>query len=457
MELKFYDTYDRRVREFIPIEQNKVKMYACGPTVYDYAHIGNLRTYLFEDILKRTLLFNGYDVEHVINITDVGHLVSDGDEGEDKMELGSKKSGMDAWELAKFFTDAFKVDLRKLNILPPDIWCRATDHIAEQIDFIKELEAKGFTYRLTDGIYFDSKKLENYGHLARLDVGGLQEGARVEKGERRFLTDFALWKFSPEGETRQMEWESPWGKGFPGWHIECSAMSAKFLGDYFDIHCGGEDHIPVHHTNEIAQTEAARGTRLANFWMHGYFLRLKEDKMSKSSGSFITLQTILDYGFEPLVYRYFLLGSHYRTQITFSWDGLEAAKTSLTRLYELAFEWGDPGQVHRPTLKAIQKDLNDDLAMPKALATLWQMVKSDLAPSEKKATLLEFDKVLGLDIENWNPKKLDIPEEVEKLVKERSRARKEKRWEEADEIREKISSLGYNIKDEGDVTKILLK
>jgi len=261
MELKFFDTYDRRVREFIPIEQNKVKMYACGPTVYDYAHIGNLRTYLFEDILKRTLLLNGYDVEHVINITDVGHLVSDGDEGEDKMELGSKKSGMDAWELAKFFTDAFQVDLRKLNILPPDIWCRATDHIAEQIDFVKELEAKGFTYKLTDGIYFDSKKLENYGHLARLDIGGLQEGARVEKGERRFLTDFALWKFSPEGETRQMEWESPWGNGFPGWHIECSAMSAKFLGDYFDIHCGGEDHIPVHHTNEIAQTEAARGTK----------------------------------------------------------------------------------------------------------------------------------------------------------------------------------------------------
>jgi len=301
MELKFFDTYDRRVREFLPLEQNKVKMYACGPTVYDYAHIGNLRTYLFEDILKRTLLLNGYDVEHVINITDVGHLVSDGDDGEDKMELGSKRSGMDAWELAQFFTDAFQADLRKLNILPPDIWCKATDHISEQIDFVKELEAKGFTYRLTDGIYFDSQKLKNYGHLARLDIDGLQEGARVEKGERRFLTDFALWKFSPEGETRQMEWESPWGKGFPGWHIECSAMSAKFLGDYFDIHCGGEDHIPVHHTNEIAQTEAARGTRLANFWMHGYFLRLKDDKMSKSSGSFITLQTILDYGFDPLV------------------------------------------------------------------------------------------------------------------------------------------------------------
>ncbi len=457
MELKFFDTYDRRVREFLPLEQNKVKMYACGPTVYDYAHIGNLRTYLFEDILKRTLLLNGYDVEHVINITDVGHLVSDGDDGEDKMELGSKRSGMDAWELAQFFTDAFQADLRKLNILPPDIWCKATDHIPEQIDFVKELEAKGFTYRLTDGIYFDSQKLKNYGHLARLDIDGLQEGARVEKGERRFLTDFALWKFSPEGETRQMEWESPWGKGFPGWHIECSAMSAKFLGDYFDIHCGGEDHIPVHHTNEIAQTEAARGTRLANFWMHGYFLRLKDDKMSKSSGSFITLQTILDYGFDPLVYRYFLLGSHYRTQISFSWEGLEAAQTSLSRLYELAFEWGAPGEIHRPTLEAIHRDLNDDLAMPKALASLWQMVKSDLDPSQKKATLLEFDKVLGLGIEHWTPQTVNIPAEVEKLVKDRSRARKGKQWQKADEIRDKISSLGYNIKDEGDLTKIVPK
>ena len=457
MELKLFDTYDRKVREFASLEQNKVKMYACGPTVYDYAHIGNLRTYLFEDVLKRILIFNGYEVEHVVNITDVGHLVSDGDEGEDKMELASKRSGMDAWELAQFFTDAFKADLAKLNILPPNVWCKATDHISEQIAFVKELEEKGFTYRLKDGIYFDSQKLKNYGHLARLNISGLQEGARVDKGERRFLTDFALWKFSPPEEKRQMEWESPWGRGFPGWHIECSAMSAKFLGDYFDIHCGGEDHIPVHHTNEIAQTEAARGTRLANFWMHGYFLRLKEDKMSKSSGSFITLQTILDRGFNPMVYRYFLLGSHYRTQITFSWEGLEAAKTSLTRLYELAFEWGDPGEIHQPTLDSIQKDLNNDLALPKALATLWQMVKSDLPPSEKKATVLEFDKVLGLDIGLWSPKRQEVPYAVTKLVDERQRARTEKNWAKADKLRDQIIALGYSIKDEGDVTKVLLK
>ena len=454
MELKLFDTYDRKVREFVPLEQNRVRMYACGPTVYDYAHIGNLRTYLFEDLLKRILIFNGYEVEHVVNITDVGHLVSDGDEGEDKMELASKRSGMDAWELAQFFTDAFKADLAKLNILAPNVWCKATDHISEQIAFVKELEEKGFTYKLNDGIYFDSQKLKNYGHLARLNIGGLQEGARVDKGERRFLTDFALWKFSPPEEKRQMEWESPWGKGFPGWHIECSAMSAKFLGDYFDIHCGGEDHIPVHHTNEIAQTEAARGTRLANFWMHGYFLRLKEDKMSKSSGSFITLQTILDRGYNPEVYRYFLLGSHYRTQITFSWEALEAAKISLNRLYELAFEWGEPGEIHQPTLHSIKKDLNNDLALPKALATLWQMVKSDLDPAKKKATILEFDKVLGLDIDLWSPQREEVPDAVKKLVEERLRARTEKNWVEADKLREQITALGYNIKDEGDLTTV---
>ena len=320
MSIRFYNTINRKKVKFEPITPGKVKLYTCGPTVYDTAHIGNFRTFLFEDLLKRFLIFKGYDVYHVMNITDV----------DDKTIKRANTEGMMINELTLRYTKEFMNDIKSLKILPADKYPRATDHIAEQIDFVKELEAKGFTYKLTDGIYFDSKKLENYGHLARLDIGGLQEGARVEKGERRFLTDFALWKFSPEGETRQMEWESPWGKGFPGWHIECSAMSAKFLGDYFDIHCGGEDHIPVHHTNEIAQTEAARGTRLANFWMHGYFLRLKDDKMSKSSGSFITLQTILDYGFEPLVYRYFLLGSHYRTQITFSWEGLEAAKKKIT-------------------------------------------------------------------------------------------------------------------------------
>ncbi|MBA59931.1 MAG: cysteine--tRNA ligase [Gammaproteobacteria bacterium] len=455
MELRLFDTYERKLRVFSPLDERKVKIYACGPTVYDHAHIGNLRTYLFEDLLKRTLIWNGYDVEHVINITDVGHLVSDGDEGEDKMEIGSKKSGMNAWELADFYTKTFKQDLERLNILSPDIWCKATDHIPEQIAFIEDLEKKDFTYRLEDGIYFDSRKLKSYGYLARLDIEGLKEGARVEAGDRRFLTDFALWKFSPEHSTRQMEWDSPWGKGFPGWHIECSAMSAKFLGDFFDIHCGGEDHIPVHHTNEIAQTEASRGTRLANFWMHGYFLRLDEAKMSKSSGTFLTLDALEDKGFDPLVYRYFCLGGHYRTQISFTQDGLQAAQTSLNRLYELAFGWGEPGKIHGPTLDSIRSDLNDDLAMPKALATIWRMVKSNLEPSAKKATLLEFDKVLGLNIDQWRPQKLDVPDKVRDLVKRRTQARRAKHWAEADAIRQEISALGYNIKDEGDETTIL--
>ncbi|MBT5155265.1 MAG: cysteine--tRNA ligase, partial [Gammaproteobacteria bacterium] len=248
MNLQLFDTYERKVRPFEPLVGNKVGIYACGPTVYNFAHIGNLRTYLFEDLLIRVLIANGYDVNHIINITDVGHLTSDADTGEDKMELGTKRTGMTAWELAEFYTEAFQADLAKLNILAPSVWCKATDHISEQIEFVVDLEQKGYTYATSDGLYFDSRKLKSYGHLARLDVEGLQAGARVKLGERRFVTDFALWKFSPPGEQRQMEWDSPWGRGFPGWHIECSAMSAKYLGDYFDIHCGGEDHIPIHHT-----------------------------------------------------------------------------------------------------------------------------------------------------------------------------------------------------------------
>ena len=281
IQLKLFDTYEREIRELHPIAGNEIRFYACGPTVYNFVHIGNLRTYIFEDLLRRTITHAGFTVRHVMNITDVGHLTSDADSGEDKMEVGSRRTGMTAWEIAEFYTKAFKNDLRSLNILEPDIWCKATDHIDEQIAFIRDLELKGFVYQTSDGIYFDSRKLDNYGHLARLDIDGLQGGARVEQGERRFVTDFALWKFSNPVEQRQMEWDSPWGVGFPGWHIECSAMSTRYLGDYFDIHCGGKDHIPIHHTNEIAQTEASKGTRLANFWVHGYFLQMKDSKMSK--------------------------------------------------------------------------------------------------------------------------------------------------------------------------------
>jgi cysteinyl-tRNA synthetase len=457
MKLQLFDTYEREVRPFEPLSGNEVGIYACGPTVYNFAHIGNLRTYLFEDLLKRVLLANGYDVRHVVNITDVGHLVSDADTGEDKMEVGTRRTGMTAWELAVFYTEAFQRDLARLNVLEPDIWCKATDHIDEQIRFIRELEDKGFTYETSDGIYFDSRKLNNYGHLARLDIDGLQAGARVDQGERRFVTDFALWKFSPEGEQRQMEWPSPWGVGFPGWHIECSAMSARYLGNFFDIHCGGEDHIPIHHTNEIAQTEAARGTRLANFWMHGYFLQLDNAKMAKSAGEFLTLDVLEEKGFDPRVYRYFCFTAHYRTQMSFSWDSLTAAQTALNRLYETAWSWGAPGEVSPEYLERYRNCLNDDLNMPRALAVIWEMVRADLPDAVKKATLLACDDVLGLDIASWEPEALDVPAEVSRLLAERESARDRRDWTRADVLRDEISALGFLVEDTREGAKISRK
>ena len=454
MTLRLFDTYERKVRTFEPLSGNSVGIYCCGPTVYNFAHIGNLRTYLFEDLLKRVLLANGYEVNHVLNITDVGHLVSDADTGEDKMELGTQRTGMTAWELADFYSIAFQKDLQRLNILAPDIWCKATDHIAEQIDFVRDLENKGFTYGTSDGIYFDSRKLNNYGHLARLDIGGLQAGARVDQGERKFMTDFALWKFSPKDEQRQMEWDSPWGRGFPGWHIECSAMSAKYLGDFFDIHCGGEDHIPIHHTNEIAQTEAARGTRLANFWMHGYFLQLDDARMSKSSGEFLTLDVLIERGFDPLVYRYFCLNGHYRSQMTFSWESLEAARTSLNRLYETAYGWGEPGDPDAKMVERFFESLNDDLGMPRAMAVLWELVRSGLDDRVKKATLLKFDEILGLEIVDWTPEEVAVPEEVTTLLRAREAARNQKNWVRADELRDEIIALGFLLDDTPEGTRV---
>ena len=454
MTLRLFDTYERKVRTFEPLSGNSVGIYCCGPTVYNFAHIGNLRTYLFEDLLKRVLLANGYEVNHVLNITDVGHLVSDADTGEDKMELGTQRTGMTAWELADFYSKAFQKDLQRLNMLAPDIWCKATDHIAEQIDFVRDLENKGFTYGTSDGIYFDSRKLNNYGYLARLDIGGLQAGARVDQGERKFMTDFALWKFSPEDEQRQMEWDSPWGRGFPGWHIECSAMSAKYLGDFFDIHCGGEDHIPIHHTNEIAQTEAARGTRLANFWMHGYFLQLDDARMSKSSGEFLTLDVLIERGFDPLVYRYFCLNGHYRSQMTFSWESLEAARTSLNRLYETAYGWGEPGDPDAKMVERFFESLNDDLGMPRAMAVLWELVRSGLDDRVKKATLLKFDEILGLEIVDWKPEEVAVPEEVTTLLRAREAARNQKNWGRADELRDEIIALGFLLDDTPEGTRV---
>jgi cysteinyl-tRNA synthetase len=445
--MRLFDTWSRSLREFEPLRPPEVGLYTCGPTVYDFAHIGNLRTYLFQDILRRVLQYNGYIVRHVMNITDVGHLTSDSDTGEDRMERGARRTGMSAWEIAELYAAEFKKDLERLNILEPAIWCRATDHIQDQIDTIRRIEANGFTYRTSDGLYFDTSKLPGYGHLARLDIGGLQAGARVEMAEKRNSTDFALWKLSPPGQKRQMEWDSPWGRGYPGWHIECSAMSARYLGDYFDIHCGGEDHIPVHHTNEIAQSQANSGTRLANFWMHGYFLQIDDSRMGKSVGNFLRLQTLIDRGYDPLAWRVFCLTAHYRTKLNFTWEGLDAASTSLDRLRASAFEWGEPGAADEGIRSKFLEIINEDLDMPRAVALTWEVARGSLPTPARKALILEFDKVLGLRLAEWRPEKEEIPAWVAALVDQRQEARQARRWREADALRDQMRAAGYDVKD----------
>jgi len=453
MKLRLFDTFTRSLRDFDPLRPPEVGMYCCGPTVYDYAHIGNLRTYIFTDILRRVLEFNGYKVKHVMNITDVGHLTSDADTGEDRIEKGSRRTGKSAWTIAEIYAQEFKKDLRRLNISEPQIWCRATDHIPEQIEFIRCIEGKGYTYCTSDGIYFDTSRLPDYGHMARLDIEGLRAGARVDLAQKRNPTDFALWKFSPPDEERQMEWESPWGIGFPGWHIECSAMAAKYLGPFFDIHCGGEDHIMVHHPNEVAQTQACFGTNLANFWVHGYFLQIKdvrtgeEGRMGKSVGNFLRLQTLIDRGYDPLAWRLFCLSAHYRAKLNFTWESLTGAETALNRLRIAAFEWGMPGTPDESYLERFVEQSNADLNMPRAVALTWELVKSDLPPPAKKATLLEFDRILGLGLAAWQPTTETIPDEIMTLVRRREQARQEKRWQDADTLRDQVRELGYEIED----------
>jgi cysteinyl-tRNA synthetase len=455
MPLALYDTWSRSVRPFTPIESGQVGMYCCGPTVYDHAHIGNLRTYVFEDMLRRAMVRNGYEVQHVVNITDVGHLTSDADEGEDKMEKGSRRTGESAWAIARRYTEAFVDDWRALHLLEPTVWCRATDHIAEQIDFIGELERAGYVYRTEDGLYFDTSKQDDYGYLARLDRTGLQPGKRVAVGAKRNATDFALWKFSPAGVTRQMEWDSPWGRGFPGWHIECSAMSAKYLGTWFDIHCGGEDHIAVHHSNEIAQTQAAHGTRLANFWMHGHFLTLDADaKMSKSNGDFVRLQTLQSRGVDPLAYRYLCLTAHYRSKLRFSWQSLHAAQTALNRLRHVYSGWPDGGHIDQDFVLRFDAEVNDDLNLPRALAVLWELVKSDLPPATLKATTDSFDAVLGLGLRDWRPVVSNIPDDIRELLNEREQARAERDWTKADNLRKTLNARGWRVEDSAEGQRV---
>jgi len=450
--LQLYDNYTRSLRTFEPLAAGgEVGMYTCGPTVYDYQHIGNFRTFLFEDVLKRVLQWNGYRVRHVMNITDVGHLTSDADTGEDKMEKGARRTGKTAWEIAQLYTDAFLQDMGRLNLEPPGVLCRATDHIAEQIAFIADIEKNGYTYRTSDGVYFDTAKQADYGHLARLDVKGLDAGHRVDIGEKRRPTDFALWKLSTPGEHRQMEWQSPWGVGFPGWHIECSAMAQKYLGDFFDVHCGGEDHIPVHHTNEIAQTEARVGTRLANFWMHGYFLLENDSKMAKSAGEFLRIQALIDRGYDPLAFRYLCLTAHYRSQLNFTWDALDAAATGLDRM-RTTFHGLPAAQAdadHAST-ERFTAHLNDDLNLPRALAVTWEVLRGDLSAEVRRTTVAAFDHVLGLGLETWVPQRQAIPEAVQALAEARAAARKARDWAEADRLRRELHAAGWEMADRPD-------
>ena len=448
--LTLYDNYARALRPFQPLDAGgDMGVYTCGPTVYDYQHIGNFRTFLFEDLLKRVLRFNGHRVRHVMNITDVGHLTSDADVGEDKMEKGSRRTGRSAWEIAQLYTEAFLADMKALNIEDPTVLCRATDHIAEQIAFIADLERKGFTYATGDGIYFDTSRQPDYGFLARLDKAGLQAGSRVDIGDKRQATDFALWKFSAPGEKRQMEWESPWGKGFPGWHIECSAMAEKYLGDWFDIHCGGEDHIPVHHTNEIAQTEARSGTHLANFWMHGYFLIANDAKMAKSSGDFLRVATLVDRGYDPLAFRYLCLTGHYRTQLNFTFEALDAAQTGLDRMRQ-GFHALPATPEASPDAALVERftdQVNDDLNLPRALAVAWETLRGTLPASTRRATLLRFDEVLGLGLADWRPSEVEAPGEVRALAEARAAARSARNFAEADRLRGALAELGWEMED----------
>ncbi|MBW2657875.1 MAG: cysteine--tRNA ligase, partial [Deltaproteobacteria bacterium] len=399
MKLHLYNSLTRRKAEFKPVQPGKVGLYTCGPTVYNFAHIGNLRTYIFEDILKRVLQYNGYRVKHVMNITDVGHLTGDRDMGEDKMEKGAQREGRTAWEIADFYTQAFKNDIARLNIIAPDIWIKATDTIDVQIALVKILEQKGYTYRTSDGV-----------KLSHQDIESLQEGARVEKNpEKRNPTDFALWKFSPAGVQRQMEWDSPWGVGFPGWHLECSAMSMKFLGEQLDIHCGGTDHIDVHHTNEIAQSEAATGRKFFNWWMHGAFLIITGGKkMAKSEGNFLILDNVfVKAGINPLVYRFASFQTHYRKPMEYSDESVQAARNGLLHLQnqvrQLAGAAADPDHLINPEHKSkFLEAVNDDLNMPRALAAVQELLKSNIGDDQKYTTILDFDRILGLDLDQVN-------------------------------------------------------
>ena len=457
--LRLYNSLTRKIEEFQSIHPLQVGMYTCGPTVYQFSHIGNFRAFTTADILARVFTYNGYDVHFIMNITDVGHLVSDADTGEDKLEKSAKKEGKNVWEVAEFYTEAFFKDYHALNLTRPATFCKATDHIKEQIALIKRLEEKGFTYETADGIYFDTSMFPHYGALSNLDQ--IKEGARVEiNDEKRNPRDFALWKFSPKDEKRQMEWKSPWGIGFPGWHIECSAMSMKYLGETFDIHTGGVDHKEIHHPNEIAQSEAATGKKFVNYWVHTAFMQVNGEKMSKSLGNTYTLYDIEKEGYDILALRYLYLQTQYRQEMNFTFNALDGAQNAYKKLILDVSRWDDPsvssGQavpagVFEDFEKQFLDALNDDLNTPQALAVMWEVVKSPYPSSPKMKTLFKFDRVLGLHIQELsyqlrNAQQI-IPGHIQKLVEERQHLRKLRKFNAADQIRSQLGKLGYEIED----------
>ena len=449
MALKIYNTLTRKKEEFIPINSKEVRIYTCGPTVYYFAHIGNLRAYLFMDNLRRVLKYNGYQLKHAMNITDVGHLVSDADEGEDKMLKASKRENKNPFEIANFYMKAFMKDIKRLNIDIPEIICRATEHISVMEEYLKQIIKNGYTYETKDTIYFDTSKLDKYGILSNRNVEEQKAGARVElDSEKKNPTDFALWIKAPKEHL--MQWDSFWGKCYPGWHLECSAMSEKYLGEVFDIHTGGMDHIPIHHENEIAQAKGYCGKIPAHYWMHVDFLQVNGGKMSKSLNNLYTLDDLQKRGYLPEVYRMFNFSSHYKKPINFTFEAMESAKVSLNRLREGYIRHiNGNDEVDEEEIKqfelAFLNAINDDLNMPLALSTVWDVVRYEKKSPKLAELLKKFDSVLGIDIEK--NEEIELPEEVKKLVEERKKAREEKKWELSDQLREKINLLGYNIKD----------
>lgn len=457
------NTLSGKKEEFKAIS-DEVGLYTCGPTVYNFAHIGNLRTYIFEDLLKRTLRYFDYSVKHVMNITDVGHLTGDMDMGEDKIEMEAALEGRSAWDIASFYTEAFKSDLKALNIIEPDIYCRATDYIKEQIALLARLEDKGYTYKTSDGIYFDTSLVEDYNKLSHLPLNDLREGARVEKNdEKKNPTDFALWKFSPVGARRQMEWDSPWGVGFPGWHLECSAMSLRHLSGQLDIHCGGADHINIHHTNEIAQSEAATGEKFFNYWLHGAFLIVPGGKkMAKSSGDFLTLDNVfISKGIDPLAYRFSLLQGHYRKPMEWRSDSalnaLNGLESLRRRVAELKSETTGEGKLIEEFVIRFKSMLADDLNIPQALALVQEVLRADKDANDRLKTILSFDQVFGLDLAHSSVDTLDIdslPEDIKKLLDARRQSRSQKDWSDSDRLRDEIRSRGFLVEDTKDGMKI---